>query len=391
MAGVLTVELTGADIDDTLNRITGIGIVLYNIQTVDELSVRFDIMRSRFRELDAICKRVGDSLRIVARKGLYWKMTLVSARPILVFGIVLLVILSVILPGRIYFIKVEGNDTVPTRQILEAAERAGVLFGAGRRSLRSEQVKNQLLGQIPELKWAGVNTHGCTATITVRERSIGADKQELTGMSNIVAVRDGVIQSCTVTKGTALCVPGQAVRVGEILISGYMDLGICVRATGAKGEVFAETEHKLTAISPTERTNRGITAVKESKFSLIIGKKRINFFQGSGIYDVSCVKMYSEYALTLPGGFVLPIKLEVQHLKYAELTPGEMTAEEASAMLSEFSRNYLLDHMIAGEVHRTWETLQCGNGIITLEGRYACLEMIGRQRAEKIGEYHEAD
>ena len=389
--GVLTVELTSADIAGSMNRITGTGISIDNIKSMDDLSVQFDILRRQFPKLNKICERAGDSIRIVKQKGIYWRAMALLHRPVLLFGLILIILLSVFIPGRVFFIEVEGNDTVPTRQILDAAQRAGVSFGARRRSLRSEQIKNQLLGQIPDLKWAGVNTNGCTALITVRERDISEEQGEPSGVSSIVAVRDGVVRSCTVTQGTALCIPGQAVRQGEVLISGYMDLDLCVRATRAKGEVFAETEHELTALTPTEQAKRSEKPVTQRKFSLIIGKKRINFFQASRISDASCVKMYSEYALTLPGGFVLPIILEVQTLETGDLINSTLSQEDAAAMLSGFARDYLLDQMVAGEIHYAWESVRCDNGIIAVNGRYACMEMIGRQRTEKIGEYHEAD
>jgi hypothetical protein len=43
------------------------------------------------------------------------------------------------------------------------------------------------------------------------------------------------------------------------------------------------------------------------RYSILLGKKRINFYKGSGIYDGSCVKMVSQYHLTLPGDYVLPV------------------------------------------------------------------------------------
>ena len=67
----------------------------------------------------------------------------------------------------------ERVDVAAARKILERAEYCGVHFGAKAGSVRSEQVKNRLLFEIPELRWAGVNTTGCTAVITVAERQSG--------------------------------------------------------------------------------------------------------------------------------------------------------------------------------------------------------------------------
>ena len=58
-------------------------------------------------------------------------------------------------PSRVWFVEVEGNETVPARKILLAAEECGVKFWAKSGEIRSEQVKNQILNLVPELQWAG--------------------------------------------------------------------------------------------------------------------------------------------------------------------------------------------------------------------------------------------
>ena len=51
---------------------------------------------------------------------------------------------------------------------------------------------------------------------------------------------------------------------------------------------------------------------QSKKYAVIIGKKRINFYKGSGISDTSCDKMYLENYVTLPGGFILPIAIATE-------------------------------------------------------------------------------
>ena len=89
-------------------------------------------------------------------------------RPVLLAGLGILFLLAMYLPSRVLFIRVEGNMQIPDRQILAAAEECGIRFGASRREVRSEKVKNALLSSVPQLQWAGVNTAGCVATISVR-------------------------------------------------------------------------------------------------------------------------------------------------------------------------------------------------------------------------------
>ena len=79
-------------------------------------------------------------------------------------------------------------------------------------------MKNALLQQIPTLQWAGINTDGCVATISVREKTVQMQQDVRYPVISIVAVRDGYITQMTVTAGSAGCKVGQSVEKGQVLI-----------------------------------------------------------------------------------------------------------------------------------------------------------------------------
>jgi sporulation protein YqfD len=289
----------------------------------------------------------------------------------------LIIILSLILPSRVLFVRVEGNAEIPTRYIVETAERCGIGFGASRREVRSERMKNMLLDHIPQLQWAGVNTYGCVAVVSVRERTEPPATVETHQVSSIVAQRDGVVQSCTVTRGTAMCTVGQAVTKGQILISGFTDCGLCIQADRAEGEILALTNRSLNVLTPENGAVRVSERQSTKKFSLIVGKFRINFYKDSGILDSTCVKMYSENYMTLPGGFRLPVALAVEERIFCHI--GQSAQKDYSQTLMDFAQRYLQSQMTAGQILRREEQIDgC-----QLEGQYACLEMIGQVRYEE--------
>jgi sporulation protein YqfD len=304
---------------------------------------------------------------------------------VLLLGILLMLFSAIILPRHVLFIQVEGNKQLPDKRIIEAAENCGIRFGTSRKHIRSEKVKNDLLSSIPELQWAGVNTKGCVAVISVRERTIKERHLPEKIVSNIIADRDGFIISCTASKGNLICTQGQAVRKGELLISGYTDCGISIHATRAEGEVFAQTLRNLSVIAPKNWVLVADNGNKIQSISLLIGKKRINLWKDSGIWSVTCGRMYKEYFMTLPGGFSLPlalcldVRLNREHLS-AEYSCGH-TPEE-------FARDYLRRQMVAGTILQEDITVADRPDYYMLQGNYICSEMIGRVQSEVIGEQH---
>ena len=380
--GMISLRVISADIPGILTAVHNAGISVQQVSAQDEMTLLMSVRRQDVGKLQRLLRRKGADVQIIGHRGVYWTLRSVLRRPVLVGGLAFLLLLCAYLPTRVLFFKVEGNVNVPTRLILEQASACGLRFGASRREVRSEKVKNALLEAVPQLQWAGVNTSGCVATISVRERQSSSPSEQAGGVSSIVALRDGIIREVTVTGGSAVCKVGQAVKAGQTLVSGYTDCGLSIRAERAKGEVYALTERKISAILPTDWAFRGENRSVTKKYGLIIGKKRINFYKGSGILDTGCVKMYEEKFLTLPGGLQLPVAIVTE--VWITAAPASVSVSFDQGDVSKLARKQLENTMIAGQILSKKETVSQEDGVLRLEGVYECLEMIGMEQNEEI-------
>ena len=383
-AGAVRVRLLTADGPACLQILERSHYSASSIRVIDSVTLELTISRKDLPGLRALCQRKGYTLEIIRKRGLYWPLHTMLSRPILLIGLPSLLLLTCLVTNHILLVSTEGNDRVPGRYILEQAGENGLKFWSSRRDVRSEQIKNALLEAIPQLQWVGVNTYGCRAVITVRERPEQPQEQYAPPVSHIAAARDGVIASCTVTRGFGNCTVGQAVRKGDILISGYTDCGLVYTAERAEGEILARTQRHIRIITPQSYQIQSSTGSADTRFSLLIGKKRINFYKGSGISGATCDKMYSKYVLTLPGGFTLPVALLKETTVSCDLT--ETMMQDSEQLLQQAAADYLIEQMTDGVIERRSETVTESEGIFLLTGIYDCLENIGITQEEKIGE-----
>lgn len=356
---------------------------LSQVEFIDDLTASFWVSRPYFPVVKKVAESKGDMLKITERKGVFWALTGFVKRPVLMIGLIVLAFLSFYLPTRVLFIGVEGNTEVSTSQILDAAQSCGIRFGASRQEVRSEKVKNTLLQALPQLQWACVNTSGCVAVISVQERN-SVDADPVYGICDIAAARDGVITQMTVYSGTPLCQVGQAVQKGQVLVSGYTDLGLVVKATWAKAEIFAETQRDLTVSALTDFAVRKKVTRTENRYSLQIGKKLINFEKDSGISPAGCGRMYLESYATLPGGFQLPLAFIQERITYYETVPAPEQKEDSFAWMQEAGSEIVCGQMVAGEVLSSSTSLQLAEGACNLTSAYRCREMIGCVHNEEI-------
>ena len=273
--GWTRLRLVSADCTGALRRISG-EMKLADVSFPDELTAEFTVTAENAKSL---LEKAGGELTVLSSGGFPDAARALWRWRRLAIVMLILGLLTVFLPKRVWFIRVEGNETVPDRRILERAEACGVSFGERAAAVRSEQVKNKLLYEIPQLRWAGVNIRGCTAVITVAERELPEPVGE--GQpGDLIARTDGVVTELILHRGTAAVKPGNAVLEGQLLLSGVTDQGVYTRA---EGEVWGLTSRKIGVVLPAETAVRRENGKSVRKFSLRIGKKSVNFSNDSGI------------------------------------------------------------------------------------------------------------
>jgi len=378
----MDLQIKTADVAHCISQIVSEGITLHNVVILDDLCMRCLADKDDYPGIKKCVQQIGGEVTQVGRKGAFWTLCGLLRRPVLVLLILVMMIAAFYLPTRVFFVKVEGNTRTASRLIEQHAEKSGIFFGASRRSVRSEKVKNSLLARMPELEWAAVNTDGCTAVIQVREReqTTVEDNQRV---SSIVAQRDGIIQSCTVWRGNLLCQIGQAVKTGQVLVSGYTDCGLLIKATSAQAEVFAQTSRGFEAVTPREYACREAKGEQRISYSLRIGKKLIKLSADSGISDAGCVRIQDSQSLVLPGGFSLPVALIKETIISCEMAFAVPQTEDDLSWILGYSRERLLDRMISGCILSEDAQFSISEDVCRVSGEYTCLEMIGRERIEE--------
>lgn len=385
------VEIICADLPQLLSRLSRSGISLRAVEYTDELKAILSTDKVFLNPLRTIASGRGAQVTVLEERGGRRVLGHLFHRPLILAGLLFFLLFSCFVPTRIFFVQVTGNEMLPDNLILEKAARCGIGFGASRREVRSEKIKNALLQELPQLQWAGVNSKGCVATISVSERTEPAEEETVHAASSIVAISDGIIESITVTRGNLKCKVGQAVEEGQVLVSAYTDCGLSVTVTAAEAEIYAKTRRIQHSILPEYYLAPGENIEQISRYALVFGKKRINLYKGSSILEGSCVRIYDEKRWALPGGLTLPVTLVKETWVYRSCQEACFSDEQAERTLSAWTEDYVLSSMTAGSILSRTETYQKDAAVYHLDGEYACSELIGSRLKEEIFDYDDKD
>ena len=381
--GTLRISVTGAEPQECFRRFTQLGVSYWKLSRTDELTWNCTISRRQLSDAQSAARRSMCELRILEQQGFARQFSGLLRRPVLLVMLAVVAAGIVILPNFIWTMEVEGNDTLPDEQILQELESIGVHFGTWIPDLPDHLIlKYEMQLRIPELQWIAVNCAGGKATVLVSERRPVPDSVSKKKVTNLVAVRDGVILDMSVLNGFAAVAPGQAVQAGDLLVSGFQDSTISTQATRSLGEVYALTIHKSSAVFPATVQEKHPTGKTEQCIYLNFGRKRIKIFGSSGISVSDCDKIVSEKRLTLPGGYTFPLGITVETYVYYREQEVSLPADMVQELLVQAAQRRISGDMIAGQILSMQHELE--RDAMVLHTTAWCQEMIARAEEANI-------
>ena len=93
--------------------------------------------------------------------------------------------------------------------------------------------------------------------------------------------------------------------------------------------------------------------------------------------------MYSDYYLTLPGDFILPVGISIQTVYHYEVID-EPSQQQDQSFVAQYAKELITEQMVAGSIIHEKTHIQYTDDLTILKGSYSCLEMIGQVKNEEL-------
>lgn len=254
-------------------------------------------------------------------------------RPGLILGGVLALVLLVVSRLYVWDVRITGNREMSAAEVTAALRESGFGIGSYLPGFSAGEVENRVLLASDRLAWISIHMEGTVAKVQVLERKVKPPKEEQLRPADLVARMDGQIETVELFRGNPVVRAGQAVRRGELLVSGiFENENIGCRFTRAAGRVTARTEHLLTVEIPLHDTEKVYYATEK-------GDVWLNFFaftgkisENTGNEAVSCDIIETETHPDLPFLRNLPLSFRKQIRRLWREEPVERTQTEATAL-----------------------------------------------------------
>lgn len=287
----------------------------------------------------------------------------------LMAGGVIIAALVLISSQVVWDVRVTGNTTLTVADVRNELASVGFSVGSKIGKRDTDEIANAVLAKSEKIAWLAINMSGNVALVQIREKTFSGADGEINSPANVVASCDGVIERLEIKRGTPAVKVGDAVREGELLISGLTELKYGgYRTEKAIGDVYAVTVHRFRVEIPFEYEKKIVSEPVCSEKNINFFSKKINIYRKSGNSGEFCDKIEKEKCFSLFGLAPLPVSICSVYTVAGKTEPHTRNADEASELAFFELRNRienslggadLLEKKISTEITETALVLTC--------------------------------
>lgn len=328
LCGYLRIKISGEFAERLLNNCAAANITLWNIR-YKKGCIFACISALNFKRLRQARKGMKIHISICEKHGLPFLKNKYKKRMGLFVGLIAFFLILYYLSGFIWVINVEGNNNVSDKKIISACAELGIKEGVRTGKINSKLQKDELLLKMNSLAWASLNIEGCVLTVNVSEVRENDDEMP-DSPTNIKASADGIIKKIDVTSGNCVVKVGDAVKKGDLLVSGIIEHNNCTEFVHSLGTVNASTtrEFKKSGLFMQKKRNDNGTVNVKKVLNFYGIKIPLFISAATGDYDTKTTVKQTEIL-----GKKLPISITKKIYRFKDKTDIEYTKEELSEIL----------------------------------------------------------
>lgn len=375
--GTVRLKVSGAQPERILNFCAERGIEFWSSSPGKDFSLTFSAFSSDCAAIMSQSGKNGLEIELLSETGGKKLARSAKRRAVLVALAAVSITLAAVSSLFLWNIEIEGNDKLSDAQILRVLSECGVDYGAFWPSLSSDEVRSYVVSEMPEIAWMSLNVRSSKAHAVVRER---VDKPEIVNEKapcDIVAAKSGVIKRMSVLEGESAAAAGSVVAKGDILVRGLMSSETGdERYVHSMALVIADTWYEISAQTPLNEDRKIERGHTDTAFSLIIGKKRINFFSDSRNKYTSCDKINKLRYISLGDVFTLPLGYAIERTTQYETKPMPINEAEAVERLKADLRSELQRRIGDGQIVSEEYSVSKTEELLTVTLRAQCTENI---------------
>ena len=313
LTGYKRLRAQEGDAVEVLNLCLCYGINYTDFSYGEAREISFCCSLGTARRLQALCRERGIDLEVEEGGGLPLILWRYRRRAGLLVGTLLALCLVLLSRRFVWDVRVTGNQTMTESEVHAELRACGFGVGSYIPGFHAGELENRVLMASDRISWISIYLDGTVARVQIIEHVAAPPKEDASRPANLIAACDGQIELVELYRGNCTVRVGQAVRKGELLVSGIYDSAtVGYRYTRAAGRILARTERSFCVEIPLTYLEKHYEEAKYSQIELKFFDYSLKIFKSSGnvtdTYDI----IKEEIDLDLLGRLTLPVGLVLE-------------------------------------------------------------------------------
>ncbi len=301
LKGFLTITVSGRFCERFINVCASRGILLWNVVRISDCAIRCRISVSDFKKISDITTDVNVTVQINIKHGLPFLIQKYKKRHVALLGCFIFIVLVIVSNLFVWKIEITGNKKIPQEKIISVLKDTGLKKGMLRSKIDPHQLQRDTLLKLPELAWLWVYHNGSKVIVDVRENIEIPKIYNHDDYTNIIAKRDGIIETMTVRGGIPVLSEGDTVLKDTVIVTGKVPSTVRQenRYIRADAEILARVWYEEKEIFSGLASVKNETGKKKTHFTLHFFDKDLNLFKNKEPFEhfLCDTKTYSLFGI----------------------------------------------------------------------------------------------
>ena len=366
--GYVNISVEGFFIERFINICKSKNILLQNIYLQNDTYLKTKILKSDYKEIVHIAKKVKCKIKIENKVGIPFLINKYKKRKIFAIAILVIAIFICICTRFIWNIDIIGNEEISNEEIMELVQKYGIKIGSLKSNINIQKICNNIMVERNDIAWIGIRIKGTNATISIKESKKIPEIIDKNEICNIVANKSAIISKIIVRNGTARVNESDAVKKGDLLVEGIMEgEHTGKRFVHAEADIYGKNtliKEKKEQFVQYETINSG---KEENKIELCINNFKINFNKGVSkfenydtIISNKKVRIFSNYYFPVEIKTIKNIELQMVQKEYSEIEQKKKIIRELE---NSFEEEYKISEFDEENINRNEEITILSDGI----------------------------
>ena len=326
--GYAIIIVKGLKIERFINLAVVNNIYIWDIEKLDYTTVKAKIGLENFGRLRDIVRKTDSSVSILNKHVLPFIIKNVKRRKLFYASLLSLFVFIYIMSSFVWMIEIVGAKTIDSENLVKCLSKEGLREGSFKGRLDRRHIENQVLINIPEISWIGIQIRGTKAVVEIVEKREVPSLISRTDACDIVSAKDGVITKLLVLSGDPLVKDGASVRKGQKLVTGIiLRAGLEPRQIHSLAQISARTWYEEAEEIPLQQIEYKPTGKIARHYKLKLANKEFSKKRSVSFKDFN--EFITERNLISFGDYIFPVKL-VEY-RFEELVPTLKILSESEA------------------------------------------------------------